>query len=215
MFIFHFSKVSGVGTEEEKRKRKRAKEERRKGKRQAEARGKLLKRVAIIGVVVAVIAGGAYFAIVASFSGPRLGPLNSTHDHADFIVYINDERIDFSQEQFQVRSSYVHLEGGDGDVIHMHATNVNLGFTFQTLGMRITPTSISTQDGQLYQNGGGRELQVHVNGVRIDDPANYVIQPLDKILIVYGDETDEEIVALQETIPDAAEQVQGAFNNPP
>ena len=204
-----------MGAEEEKRKRKRAKEERRKGKRQAEARSKLLRRVAIVGVVIAIIAGGAYFAITASLGGPRLGPLNSTHDHTDLIVYINGEKIDFSQEQFQVRSSYVHFEGGDGDVLHMHATNVNLGFTFQTLGMRLTSTSISTQGGQLYENGAGRELKVYVNSERIDDPANYVIQLLDKILIAYGDETEEEIEALLETIPDSASEVQGAFNNPP
>ena len=214
MFIFHSSKVLGVGAEEEKRRRKRAKEERRKGKRHAEARSKLIKRVGIFGVIIAVIAGGLYFAISGLLSGPSIGPLNSTHDHADFIVYINDERIDFSQDQFQVRSNYVHLEGGDGEVIHMHAINLNLGFFVQTLGMRLTSTSISIQGGGLYENGGGRELKVYANGVRIDNPANYIVQRLDKILIIYGDETEGEIEALIETVPDGAGRVQGAFINP-
>ncbi len=214
MFIFHFSKVLGVSAEEEKRRRKRAKEDRRKGKRHAESRNKRIRRVAIFGVIIAVIAGGSYFAISGALSGPSIGPLNSTHDHADFIVYINGESIDFSLEQFQVRSAYVHLEGGDGEVIHMHAINLNLGFLFQTLGMRLTSTSISIQAGQVYENGAGRELKVYVNDVRIDNPANYIVQPLDKILIVYGDETEEEIAALLETVPDGAQQAQGAFLNP-
>lgn len=214
MFIFHFYKVSGVGAEEERRRRKRDKEDRRKGKRHSEARNKRIRGVAIFGVIIAVIAGGSYFAISGALSGPSIGPLNSTHDHADFIVYINGESLDFSLEQFQVRSAYVHLEGGDGEVIHMHAINVNLGFLFQTLGMRLTSTSLSIQGGQVYENGAGRELKVYVNDVRIDNPANYIVQALDKILIIYGDETEEEIAALLETVPDGAQQAQGAFLNP-
>ncbi len=149
------------------------------------------------------------------FADDRIGLVNSAHDHADMIVYVNGERINFSQEQFQVRSTYVHFEGGDGDVVHTHATNVNLGFTFQALGMRITSTSISTQDGQLYENGAAGELKVFVNGVRIEDPPNYIIQALDKILISYGDENEAELQALLETVPDSARNLQGVFDNPP
>ncbi|MEE9282753.1 MAG: hypothetical protein V3U49_01605 [Nitrososphaerales archaeon] len=98
-----------------------------------------------------------------------------------------------SLEEFQLRSNQVHLEGGDGDVIHLHAINLNLGFFIQTLGMRLTSTSISIQGGQVYENGAGRELQVFVNGVSINNPTNYIVQPLDKILIVYGDSVEEEI----------------------
>jgi len=214
VFIFHSYKVLGVGAEEEKRKHKRAKEDRRKGKRHAEARNKRIRRVALFGGIIAVIAGGSYFAISGLLSGPSIGPLNSTHDHADFIVYINGESIDFSLDEFQLRSNYVHLEGGDGNVIHLHAINLNLGFFIQTLGMRLTSTSISIQGGQVYDNGAGREVNVFVNGVSIDNPTNYIVQPLDKILIVYGDETEEEIAALLETVPDGAQQAQGAFLNP-
>ncbi|MEE8239526.1 MAG: hypothetical protein V3R13_05510, partial [Nitrososphaerales archaeon] len=127
-----------MGAEEEKRRRKRAKEDRRKGKRHSEARNKRIRRVAIFGVLIAVIAGGSYFAISGLLSGPSIGPLNSTHDHADFILYINGESIDFSLDEFQLRSNYVHLEGGDGNVMHLHAINLNLGFFIQSLGMRLT-----------------------------------------------------------------------------
>ena len=149
------------------------------------------------------------------FADDRIGLVNSAHDHADMIVYVNGERIDFSQEQFQVRSTYVHFERGDGDVVHTHANNVNLGFNFQALGMRITSTSISTQDGQLYENGAVGELRVFVNGVRIEEPPNYIIQALDKILISYGDENEAELHALLETVPDRARNFQGVFDNPP
>jgi len=84
----------------------------------------------------------------------------------------------------------------------------------QTLGMRLTSTSISIQGGELNENGGGRELKVFANGVRIDNPANYIIQVLDRLLIVYGDETEEEIATLLETVPDGAQQAQGGFVNP-
>ncbi len=77
----------------------------------------------------------------------------------------------------------------------------------------IQPTLL--RHGQLHENGAGRDLKVLVNGLRIEDPGNYIIVALDKILITYGDETDEELQALLETIPDGARQIQDALNNPP
>lgn len=195
--------------DEEKKQRKRESEGRRRASKQAKVRSKRIRRVAIFGLLIALVAGGSFFIISIILSGPGIGPLNSAHDHADFIVYINGEPIDFSQDNFQLRSNYIHLEGNDGDVTHIHATNAKLGFFLQTVGMRLTSTSITSTAGQLYENGAGRELKVYANGDRIDDPANYVLQGLDKILVAYGSENDEEIKNLLETIPDKAREHQG------
>ncbi len=75
--------------------------------------------------------------------------------------------------------------------------------------MRLTSTSITSTAGQLYENGASRELKVYADGDRIDDPANYVLQGLDKILVAYGSENDEEIKNLLESIPDKAREHQG------
>ena len=185
-FIFHPNKVLSVGkgetrirNENDRRKQKREKDERRNKRKQAKARSKLLKRIAIFGVIIVAVATIGYLVFSTGFSGQNVGPLNSAHDHADFAIYIKGEAIDFAQNKYQIRSSYVHIEGGDGSVIHMHATNVELGYFLDTLDFEITPTSIASDDGRFFENGAGKELKVYINGEIIDDPASHIIQVLD------------------------------------
>ncbi|MFQ5763201.1 MAG: protein-disulfide isomerase, partial [Candidatus Bathyarchaeia archaeon] len=78
---------------------------------------------------------------------PGLGTVGSTHEHASFKVYVNGELIDFSQGKYQLKSRYVHVEGNVGDILHVHATGVKLGFFFETLGMKFTSSCLTLDDG--------------------------------------------------------------------
>ena len=64
-----------------------------------------------------------------------IGPLRSTHEHADIKVYINNQAIDFSQQKYQLAARYTHFEEGIGDVVHIHATGITLGQLFKSLGI--------------------------------------------------------------------------------
>jgi len=149
-----------------------------------------------IGIIAAVAAGIAYG--VYSYTGSPLrtanfGAVGSAHEHAVFRFFINGQEVDFSQPQYQLKSRYIHFEGGDGDTIHKHATNVDLGFLFETMGMKFTNECITMDNGTQYCNDGNNTLKFFVNGGKNDMYNNYVLKDNDKILISYGSEDLQKI----------------------
>ena len=121
-----------------------------------------------------------------------VGPLKSTHIHADVKVYINGKAIDFSQGKYQLASRFIHFEDGIGDVVHIHATGLTLGHLFKSLGMDFDNNCINFE-GQNYCNNGNNKLRFYVNGQPNNEFSNYIMQDLDKILVSYGSDTDSDI----------------------
>ncbi|MBI4143557.1 hypothetical protein HY487_01590 [Candidatus Woesearchaeota archaeon] len=121
-----------------------------------------------------------------------IGPLRSTHLHADIKVYINGKTIDFSQRKYQLASRFIHFEDGIGDVMHIHATGHTLGHLFKSLGIDFNSNCVAFE-GQEYCNNGDKKLKFYVNGKLNSQFDNYVIRDLDKYLISYGDENESGI----------------------
>lgn len=121
-----------------------------------------------------------------------IGPLKSTHKHADVKVYINGQSIDFSQRKYQITTSFIHFEEGIGDVVHTHATGLTVGHLFKSVGMDFNNNCIIFEENN-YCNDGNKELKFYVNGQPNNGYATYVIKDLDKILVSYGSENEAEI----------------------
>ncbi len=190
--------------DEQRRLKKKERAERRRGEVEAKARSKTIRRAAILLVIAAIVVGAGYLAFSRG-SGVGIGPLNSAHEHADWMLYINGKAIDLDGAQYKIKSDYVHMEGTT-HAIHMHATNVPLGYFIETLGMKITPTSI-TVGGATYNNEGDKKVRMFINGKESFEFDRYVLKSLDKILIVYGNDTDEQIQKYIQTIPDEARKL--------
>lgn len=121
-----------------------------------------------------------------------IGALGSAHWHADVKVYINGQSIDFSKRKYQLATSFIHFEEGVGDVIHMHATGLTVGHMFKSLGMNFNNNCLYFE-GQTYCNSDDKKLRFYVNGESNDLFDNYAIKDLDKILVSYGDSSNEQI----------------------
>ena len=121
-----------------------------------------------------------------------IGPLASTHIHADAKVYINGNSVDFSQRKYQLATSFIHFEEGIGDVIHVHATGMTIGHLFKSLKGDLNNNCV-VLEGQSYCNENDKKLKFYVNGKPSNEFSNYIIHDLDKILVSYGNENDAEI----------------------
>jgi hypothetical protein len=135
---------------------------------------------------------------------------DEVHVHSDFLVVINGEQIDFSQDKYQTTneqelSDYIHLHDNVGHVIHRHADAVTLAEFFNSLGFQLTDSSISIAEGETFTSNNSEALLVYVNGQVIDNPSSYVNQEEDQILVYYGDPNDtERIAALLDSITNEA-----------
>ncbi len=132
-----------------------------------------------------------------------VGALGSIHQHTDFKVYINNVPVDFSQPKYQLRNSYIHVEGGDGSLIHMHATGETIGFFFDTLGWSFNSTCLITDIGS-YCNAGDKTLKFYVNNFTNSEFSNYHLKDLDKILVSYGNDINAQIDKQLASITDEA-----------
>lgn len=124
---------------------------------------------------------------------PDAGSLGSVHVHASILVKIFGDKFDFSTSAYQIKNPYIHFEGRDGNTIHMHATNVKLGFLFETMNLELTDECFVFSDGRSFCSNDEYLLKFHINGKQVDDVTNYVASQNDRILISYGSENIQEI----------------------
>jgi hypothetical protein len=137
----------------------------------------------------------------------KFGPLGSVHNHADIKVYILNNPIDFYLPQYQLQDQLTHFENGDGDVVHTHATGINLGYLFETLGMELNSECFRLDTGNNYCARGNAQLNVFVKNIngdwnQVTNSETYIIQQSDKILINYGTQDEEGLNVLMDTVTD-------------
>ncbi|MGA9744714.1 MAG: hypothetical protein WBQ16_08860 [Nitrososphaeraceae archaeon] len=158
----------------------------------AASRKKRNKRLMlIIPAVAALIAVTAYALSVYSShltpNNPAYGVLGSAHVHAAFAVKLNGTKLDFSDNKYQVKSRFMHVENGDGDTLHRHATGVPIAEFFRSIKMNVTDSCFTNDNGTKFCNNGKENLEFYVNGNKTKSIADYVFNDDDRILIVYGD----------------------------
>lgn len=158
----------------------------------AASRKKRNKRLMlIIPALAALIAVTAYALSVYSShitpNNPAYGVLGSAHVHAAFAVKLNGTKLDFSDKKYQVKSRFMHVENGDGDTLHRHATGVPIAEFFRSIKMNVTDSCFTNDNGTKYCSNGKENLEFYVNGNKTKSIADYVFNDDDRILIVYGD----------------------------
>mgnify|MGYP001580346431 CR=1 FL=1 len=147
----------------------------------------------------------------------KIGILGSQHIHADWKVYIDGKALDFSDKSHMERmrdnqpvSSFIHVDSGapppkkTGDVLHMHATGVPLWIFFKSIGMNFDKDCITLENKEKFCNDSNKKFKFYVNGKPNYEFENYVFTDLDKILISYSDESEEEIKKQLSSITDFA-----------
>lgn len=140
--------------------------------------------IALGGVIVAAAAIVVYVVFVAGGGSPEMGPPGSDHYHGPITVTIEGQQIDFSQPRYQpggeLHDRRFHFEGGDGSTWHSHATNVNLAYGMEAIGVPVTEDSV-TYNGTTYRDGDeGTTVVVAVNGEEVT-PSEYVLRDGDRI----------------------------------
>src|SRR5450631_4284486 len=109
------------------------------------------------------------------------------HIHAMLRIYVNGLLrplpADIGIDQAKGLESSIHTHDGTG-IIHMeapHPFNYTLGDFFSVWGVKLGPDEVGALKGL-----GGDHLHFYVNGRPLNNPAAYVMQDKDSIVIGYG-----------------------------
>ena len=194
---------------EDKRLKKREKNLRRKDHKKHKKRSKQIKlvRTYSIYVIAILLVGYGLFSVI---SGPQIGPVGSTHEHLDVLVYIDGEPLDLNQSRYAMKSGYGHIHGGEGDIMHLHAINIPLSWFMESIDLSITPDSIDVH-GMEYSTDENNVFLMFVNGDKITK-VDYVLADEDRILIYYGSGSDTDIDRALSLVSNRAEEVNGMPN---
>jgi|TARA_B100000809_G_scaffold137207_1_gene134667 hypothetical protein len=181
------------------REERREKREDFVAKRSHQKRKSTLLAVGILGLI-GLIVGYASFTFVttpvgAPGSPPGAGILGDEHEHASVLVRIFGDKFDFAATTYQIKSSWIHFEESDGNTVHRHSSGVTLNYLFESLGIGIDEDCYIFGDGRQFCTNEDYSLKYFINGDSVNSINDYVVQNDDRILISYGGETEEQVIA--------------------
>ncbi len=185
------------------RKERRDREQKRENfatKHSAEQRKQTLIAVGVFAVIAVIVGYSVWIFINMDQStapgGPEnAGALGSAHDHAGILVKIFGDQFEFSGPSFQIKSPWIHFEGRDGSTIHKHATGVTLEYLFDSLSIGLDDQCYVFPDGKAFCTQEDYTLNFFINGEQVSDIKDHEVMEGDRILVVYGGETPEELDA--------------------
>ncbi|MDH5431218.1 MAG: protein-disulfide isomerase [Nitrosopumilus sp.] len=184
------------------RKERREREVKRENyatKHSAEKKKQTLIAIGVLSVIAVIVGYAGYMFLNMTETAPggpeNAGALGSEHSHAAILVKIFGDTFDFDGPAFQIKSSWIHFEGRDGTTIHKHATGVTLGYLFETLAIGLDDQCYVFPDGKQFCTNEDYTLKFFINREQVSDIRDYEIQEDDRVLIVFGAETPEEIEA--------------------
>ncbi|MBP0133468.1 MAG: protein-disulfide isomerase [Nitrosarchaeum sp.] len=166
-------------------------------KRSNQKRRNLLVTIAVFSVIISIVGYAVLEFVNMNSAAPgspvNAGVLGSEHSHTAMLVKVFGDTFDFSLPAYQIKTSWIHFEAGDGTTIHKHATGVTLEYLFDSLKLKLDDQCFIFQDGRQFCTTDDYTLKFYINGEKVNDIRNYEPMDKDRILIAYGGETPEEI----------------------
>ena len=151
----------------------------------------------VSGLLLAFLLG--YFFITTEPTHP-VGTSSDTkvHVHGDFQMYLNDERIRFTDDKYQssaeqTHHASLHFHDGNDEVIHRHANGVTLKQFFESIKIDVTNDCITMDTAEKFCNDDTRQVQLFVNGTLTEDVDSYIFAEEDRILLYYGNPQNQNI----------------------
>jgi len=179
------------------RKEREEKRESFAAKRTRQKRKSMLMTAGVLGIVAVIVGYSGYTFVNTQGSAPGAPPgagvLGDEHVMPSLLVRIFGDKFDFSSPAFQIKSSWIHFEGADGNTIHRHSTGVTLGYLFETLSITVNDECFIFPDGRQFCNNDDYSIKFFINHEQVPSIIDYVGKETDRILISYGNESPEEI----------------------
>ena len=185
------------------RKERRDREQKRENyasSYKAEKTKHTLIAIAVFAVIAVIVGYSVFLFLTMTETAPggpeNAGAMGSAHDHAAIIVNIFGDEFDFAAPAYQIKSPWIHFEGRDGSTIHKHATGVTLQYLFDSLLLGLDDQCFVFQDGRSFCTNDDYDLKLFINGEQESDIRDYEVMEADRVLILYGGQTPDEIQSI-------------------
>lgn len=167
-------------------------------------------------LLVGIVLGALVLLVIRFFTYQPV----QVHYHANFAVYINNQREEFKGPQYYqevaicsstnditIPQQRAHMHDNINSVVHVHDHAVTWGQFFENIGWYVGPNFIQTADGTMYQENGNDKLHIIINGQDYTDLTpitNMVIKDRSRLLVSYGDLSQSQLNSEYASVPNTA-----------
>lgn len=127
-------------------------------------------------------------------------PENIDHT-AGFAIFTNGTFRIFTDPKYHQQSKEIFITAVNPNIVYVKKDATWDDF-FQTLPMKLTRDCLTTGTGQTFCSEGNNKLRFYINGTENKDALTQKIRSGDKLLVSYGNESDAQIQAQLQSIPD-------------
>lgn len=161
-------------------------------------------------IVIVVLAAVGYFLLKGS-SGVRNStqvPTEKTTEHqevqikASFAIFTNGTFRTFTADRYHNLSEEVFLTPNSPNTVTVTKTGITWKEFFNTLPMEVTKDCLTTGLNQTFCTNDEKTLKFYLNGERYSSALEKEIEDGDKLLVSYGNESDQEIFGQIQRIPE-------------
>ena len=148
-----------------------------------------MKRITIATTILIILVAAGVYAY--EHYNPFTYYDDSVHVHADFIIYINDQKLNLTDAKYQssaesIKHKNVHLHDGEDNVVHRHAEGITFAEFLSSVQFTLSDNCLSIDSGEQYCSDTVNALTLYVNKEVNPDIASYIPQEEDQILLYYG-----------------------------
>jgi len=117
---------------------------------------------------------------------------------AAILVMIDDLEFLFYTAPYQMQDPYIFFSGGDGNTIHRNHEDATIELLFNSMDIGLDDQCYVFPERTGYASdhfcvNDDYSLKYFINGKPVSGILDYIIQNNDRILIIFGNETDEQI----------------------
>ncbi|MDD2745555.1 MAG: hypothetical protein PHU93_03365, partial [Candidatus Gracilibacteria bacterium] len=135
------------------------------------------------------------------------GSSHKVHYHANFLVYLKTEFINFDGDEYMEElascsvdpskespEDRVHLHSNTGSLIHIHDAGVTWGHFMSNIGWNFGSNYLVDSKNILHRARNDVKLRFVLNGAFIENPQNREIRSTDRLLIDFSVDSDAQVL---------------------
>jgi len=124
-----------------------------------------------------------------------------TNIKASFVIFTNGTFRIFTASMYHNLSPDIYIEASNPNIVHVKKAGATWNDFFSTLPFKLTSECLTTGTKETFCTGNRGTLKFYINGEQNNNVLSQEINEGDKLLVTFGNESDEVVRGQFDKIP--------------
>lgn len=172
------------------------------------------KKVLVFALIAVTVVLGGIFVLNSSdkkeetfkisstpFPSAQITEQAATDSKASFTIFTHGTLRIFIDAKYHNQSEDVFIQFDNPNIIHVKKQGTTWDDFFKTLPLKLDKDCLTTGTGQIFCTGSSGKLRFYINGVEAPSVLEKQINDGDKLLVTYGNDSEQQIQKQLQKIP--------------